>query len=338
MKWTIYNKESIQTYLKFIEAHPYAGIWHYPEWLKLQTVSKKVENGFFFSIEKENKIVLAGLILVYSLRLKKNYIYIPGGILYNDMDEDIYDFFIEHLSKLAKENNVIFSRIDSIVPFSEDYSKIIKKKKSHEIQKDPAIPQFTNIIDLDKNENNILKEMKPKGRYNIKLAIKKGVIVNEVNKKNLKNFYEILENTSQRDGFFVNELNYYSLFLDIIDDSKIIAAEYDNKVLAAGIFTYKKRQALYYYGASSSEYRNLMAPYLVQWKAIQIAKNKGCRYFDFMGIESPEKKGGRLAGVTDFKLKFGGRIVKFNPSFNIIHNQIFYKLYKTTKIILSLGR
>ena len=76
-----------------------------------------------------------------------------------------------------------------------------------------------------------------------------------------------------------------------------------------------------------------MAPYLIQWEAIKIAKKKNCKYFDFLGVAPPNASNNRLASVTDFKLKFGGEIIRFNPSFCIIHNVFFYHIYDEIKKI-----
>ena len=145
--------------------------------------------------------------------------------------------------------------------------------------------------------------MKPKGRYNIKLAEKKGVVVKE--SEDVSSFYELLLDTSSRDGFFINTKNYYESMLNTLSQAKLLCAYYDEKLIGAGIFTFTKNQGLYYYGASSNEYRNLMATYLLQWRAIQMAKEKNCRFYDFLGISAPDAKNDRLEGVTEFKLKFG---------------------------------
>ena len=179
-----------------------------------------------------------------------------------------------------------------------------------------------------------MNKMKPKGRYNIKLAGKKGVVIKKGTEPDLNTFYSLLKETSSRDGFNVNNEKYYELMLKSVPESELLIAVYENKIIAGGIFTYTKNQGLYYYGASSNEFRNLMAPYLIQWQAILNAKQRGCIYYDFLGISNPENPD-KLSGVTDFKLKFGGRIVKFNQSYQIIHNNFIFKIYKMIKKLLN---
>ena len=76
-------------------------------------------------------------------------------------------------------------------------------------------------------------------------------------------------------------------------------------MIAAGIFVFSGKTALYYYGASSSDNakRKYMATYLLQWEMIREAKRRGCTIFDFLGVADPEDPDSHLAGVTDFKLK-----------------------------------
>nr|MBP7554382.1 peptidoglycan bridge formation glycyltransferase FemA/FemB family protein [Spirochaetota bacterium] len=102
-------------------------------------------------------------------------------------------------------------------------------------------------------------------------------------------------------------------------------------VLCGGIFTYTNNQGLYYYGASSNIKRNLMAPYLLQWEAIKIAKEKNCLFYDFLGIADPDNPKDQLLSVTDFKLKFGGDVVRFQDPYHITHNVKKYYIYRFLK-------
>lgn len=93
----------------------------------------------------------------------------------------------------------------------------------------------------------------------------------------------MLETTS-RDGFSGNTITYYEKFLEIIPNSKLIFTKKDEEILSAGIFIFDMEVSIYYYGASTSkkDFRNLMAPYLMQWYAIQEAKKIGSKYYDFL--------------------------------------------------------
>jgi len=191
------------------------------------------------------------------------------------------------------------------------------------------ITPYTAIIDLKQTKEEILKKMKPKWRYNIRLAEKKWVEVKEVEKTkgNIKKFYELMNETTSRDKFSWNSLDYYITFLDKINSSKLLLAYKDEKIIAWWIFIFEKDVSIYYYWASTSnpKYRNLMAPYLLQWEAISIAKEKWSKLYDFLWVSSPWETNSSLSGVTSFKKKLTPDIREVSTSYIWINKK--YKYY-----------
>lgn len=172
------------------------------------------------------------------------------------------------------------------------------------------IEKHTAIIDLTQEDEAILSRMKPKGRYNIRIAEKAGVTIEQVpfSEEHLDTFYAILSETLERDSFSANSREYFRVFLRYLEKQELgglFFAKREGEIIATGIFIFYKKTALYYYGASSSDNtkRKYMASYLLQWEAIQEAKKRGCEVFDFLGIADPIDPKSPLAGVTDFKLK-----------------------------------
>ncbi|MBI4994508.1 peptidoglycan bridge formation glycyltransferase FemA/FemB family protein [Candidatus Peregrinibacteria bacterium] len=207
------------------------------------------------------------------------------------------------------------------------------------------------MLNLDKTEAEILAQMKPKGRYNIQVAKRHGIIVERlpgetVDENILNDFYEILQKTGERDLFGIHPKYFYKNLLEIFGAQNMadlfLAKTRDKKIIAGIIVIYYKDTATYYYGASDYEYRNLMAPYLLQWEAILEARRREMKYYDFLGIapgdNESEKNAGKntgrahpWTGVTDFKKKFGGREVKYPPAFDVIYKPTLYRLLKFVK-------
>ncbi len=90
----------------------------------------------------------------------------------------------------------------------------------------------------------------------------------------MEGFYDLMQQTTSRDSFAGNTQKYYEQFLTLNKNAKLLLAKIDDVVVAGGVFIFDKDVSIYYYGASTSDpkYRNLMAPYLLQWEAIQVAK------------------------------------------------------------------
>lgn len=209
------------------------------------------------------------------------------------------------IQKLAREEGVLLVQVESIF-YNDGFEMQADGFEKGYFKK--FITPYTAILDLQKDLDVLLSEMKPKGRYNINLAEKKWVVAFEAEKtdENIKIFYDLMLETTTRDHFSGNTLEYYKHFLRMIPESSLIFTKYEEVVLSAGIFIFGQEVSLYYYGASTSDktYRNLMAPYLMQWFAIERAKAKGSKYYDFLWVASPGDDDSPLAWVTDFKLKF----------------------------------
>jgi lipid II:glycine glycyltransferase (peptidoglycan interpeptide bridge formation enzyme) len=103
--------------------------------------------------------------------------------------------------------------------------------------------------------------------------------------------------TTSRDHFSGNSLKYYQDFLRIIPGSELIFVKSENTVVSAGIFVFSQEISLYYYGASTSDkqFRNMMGPYLMQYFAIQKAKDFGSKWYDFLGVATPGEEDSPLA-------------------------------------------
>lgn len=242
----------------------------------------------------------------------------------------------EKLMELCRKENCVFGQIESFW-VDEKINLELKNFKSWYYKK--FITPYTALIDLSKSKEEILSQMKPKWRYNINLASKKWVevFIAEKTQENIKIFYDLMRQTTKRDWFSGNTLEYYKNFLEIISESSLIFTKFEDKILSAGIFIFDREISIYYYWASTSDknYRNLMAPYLMQWFAIKQAKNIWSKYYDFLGVATPGEKNSSLAWVTDFKLKFTSDMRKISESYVFINKRFLYVLFWILKKIKS---
>lgn len=338
MKFELITQDNKQQYIAFCDSVYNSGVWHYPDWIQFQLASGRGKAAHNFAIYDDNdNIIAGGSYIVQHSSFGINFAYIPAGLLYTRIDDEVYKCFTDGLTELSGKYNTVFTQLDSITPINETYTGIITKAKHHSLHEKLPIPQWTNIIDLSMSEDEILTQMKPKGRYNIKLAEKKGVRIEVRPKEEVGTFYELLKATTERDHFRPNPPEYYRCMLDNIPDSLLMFALHEGDILCGGIFTYTHNQGLYYYGASSNIKRNLMSPYLLQWTALLEAKKRGCKYYDFMGIADPKNPNDQLKTVTDFKLKFAGTVTEFQTPYHIVHKPLRYWTYKTAKKIRKIG-
>lgn len=173
----------------------------------------------------------------------------------------------------------------------------------------------TIVVDLSKDEETMLMRMKPKTRYNIKLALRKGVEVRSVGIEGLQVWYELYKETAMRNGLHLNNFNYFqSMFVskmgcaDSDVNVQLLVAYYDNMPLAAMFLVMSAHRATYLYGASSASMRSVMPTYALQWKAMQIAKDCGCMEYDMFGVAPNPEPSHPMYGLYKFKHGFGGEM------------------------------
>lgn len=242
----------------------------------------------------------------------------------------------DKLIELCKSQNCLFIQIET---FKVDKNTSFKLNNFKEWYYKKFITPYTAIIDLSKSIEEIFALMKPKWRYNIWLSEKKWVKVSEVEKnlENIKIFYSLMLETTSRDWFNWNKIDYYKDFLEIIPESELIFTKFEWKILSAWIFVFDKEISIYYYWASTweKEFRNLMAPYLMQSYAIKKSKSIWSKYYDFLWVATPGDEKSSLAWVTDFKLKFTPDVRKVSESYIWINSKIKYYLLILLKKIKS---
>jgi lipid II:glycine glycyltransferase (peptidoglycan interpeptide bridge formation enzyme) len=178
-------------------------------------------------------------------------------------------------------------------------------------------PPDSVILDLSLPEEMLLTQMKGKCRYNIKLAEKNGVKVRVSSTAamtaDMDTFYDLYETTAKRDRIAIHGREYYESLLSLRGDGfpemRLYFAEHDGEALAAIITLFSKREAVYLYGASSNNKRNLMPAYLLQWQAIRDAKQYGAKIYDFYGIPPSDDEKHPMHGLYRFKTGFGGKTI-----------------------------
>ena len=204
-------------------------------------------------------------------------------------------------------------------------------------------PRGILILDILKSEEEILAEMKQKTRYNIKLAEKKGVkIYDSREEKYIEEFLRLVKVTAQRDKITSHPDAYYRKMFEIIPSEilKLYVAEFEGKIIAANLVLFFGKTATYLHGASASDHRNVMAPYLLQWRQIVDAKKAGCENYDFGGVKSYNTKHvtcnkNSWQGITKFKTGFAPDVEtkKFPGCYDIILKPAKYNLYRALQKI-----
>ncbi|MCW1888073.1 MAG: aminoacyltransferase [Candidatus Moranbacteria bacterium] len=238
------------------------------------------------------------------------------------------------LKKYAHKRNWMFLRVE---PQSREIQEHLFHGMSlkavealHDVQ-----PREVLMLDITLDEETLLKEMKSKSRYNIRLAEKQGVTVEMTrNEEDVQAFLDIMESTAKRKSIHFHSRSYYQFFLVHLkrEACELFVAKKDDVVLAGSIVYFYQGTAYYLHGGSGDTGRNLMAPHLLQWRQIQVAKQRGCKRYDFGGvaIKTPAAKGKDWSGITRFKQGFGPKTesLLFSGTHDLILQPVRYTLYR----------
>lgn len=238
----------------------------------------------------------------------------------------------ESIVALGQEKNLSFLRLEP------QYSSLVSilEQTGLRVRKAPfdVQPREILMISLIADEAEIFSSMKPKTRYNIRLAEKKGVTVHALAREDEEaQFLKILAATAKRKNISFHSSHYYQSFIRFFTEGRgqTFVAVKNGQVLAGSTVVFFGNTAYYVHGGSSDKGRDAMAPHLLQWEQIRFAKTKGCTRYDFGGVAiSHQEKGKDWAGITRFKAGFAPTTesIVFPGTYDIIFSPMRYALYQ----------
>lgn len=266
--------------------------------------------------------------------------YIPKGPVLDFGHREMAEALWSAIHHLARQKRAILLKIEPELPDSPVAAKQLQTwgfRPGRTVQ-----PRSTIHIDLRASLDEILARMKPKTRYNVRLAARKDVLVREGTAEDLPLFYRLMKVTGRRDGFAVHSRDYYETAYRLFVPTglaRLFLATYQDEVIAGLMAFAFGRRAWYLYGASADKERHRMPNHLLQWEAIRWAKQQGCLTYDLWGIPDevgaePEKykstvtnHPGGLWGVYRFKQGFGGQIVRYVGAYDYTYRPALAWLY-----------
>ncbi|MCL1918806.1 MAG: aminoacyltransferase [Peptococcaceae bacterium] len=271
--------------------------------------------------------------------------YAPRGPVADIHDAKLLNMIWAAVRAKAEERGAILFKVDPDVP-SEDteFTGLLKKAgfKFLETGKnfEGIQPRYVFRLDIRPSEEELLKAMHQKTRYNVRLAQKKGVTIRRGAREDLPAFYEVLKETTERDNFLVRSLAYFEDMYDTLAPggfAELFIGEYDGKVVA-GTFAMRTGEKVWYvYGASSNSYRNVMPNYLIQWEMIRWAKELGCTLYDFRGVSGDLSEDNPLYGLYKFKKGFNGVFTEFMGEWDLVYRPVMYRMWRLGEKVYSGG-
>lgn len=296
-----------------------------------------------FLVYLETEPVAYFQLIKYPLVAGKSYFYIPYGPVSKYFSEEFLAALKSELIKIATVENVVFVRLDFMPLIAGNIlQKFFTKSWRSTYHSAYFQPRFEWFLNLGKPLNTLLAEMHEKTRYSIRLSERREVkteIITENFGKYFSDFYALMQETSERNGFRLHSEAYYrEVFRSLpeVTNSFLSIARYGEKILAIDLIVVFGQTAHYVFGGSSGQERNRLAAYAGMWRAISWAKEIGCAEFNFGAISNVDDKYKGWDSLTTFKKKFGGREVVHSDFFDLVISPFWYWLYNIRKLIKKI--
>jgi lipid II:glycine glycyltransferase (peptidoglycan interpeptide bridge formation enzyme) len=276
-------------------------------------------------------------------------LYSPKGPLLDWTNEPLRERVLNDLQAFAKQQGTIFLKMDPDVvlgtgvpasgedAFENNGQAVMSelKRKGWEYASDQIQFKNTVVIDLESTEDEILARMKPKTRYNVRLAEKKGVNLRIGTGGDFPMLYKMYAETSVRDGFVIRDEGYYKTMWGTFMQSVVngqpacepIIAEVDGEPVAAIFVFYFAGRAYYVYGMSRNMHREKMPTHFLQWEAMKRAKANGCTVYDLWGAPEVFDESDSMWGVYRFKEGLGGKVVRTLGAWDFAPSPLWYRMY-----------
>ncbi len=276
-----------------------------------------------YGLYKAGKLTKAFQLTLHKIPFTNQYVgYLPKGPF---PDKDL----AEALKKIGRENNCAFIKIepDILLPTTNYQlpTTLIKSPK-------PLFTKYNFILDLTKSEEELLKNMHPKTRYNIRVAEKHGVKVEErTDDKAFEIYLKLYFETTKRQGYHGHNKYYHQKVWQTLKDAnmaRLLIAYYKGEPITAWMLLNFKDTLYYPYGGSSLAHREVMANNLIAWQAIRLGKKLGLKEFDMWGALGPNADSkDPWFGFHKFKQGYGGQLVEYIGTYDLVFNWPLYWMF-----------
>ncbi|MCG8350218.1 MAG: peptidoglycan bridge formation glycyltransferase FemA/FemB family protein [Chloroflexales bacterium] len=299
-------------------------------------------------LDDANHTILAGAQVLFRERYGVSVAYISRGPLFCG-DPAVDDLLLEALARIARRRRAIFLRLEpNMLAGDAQADQYHTWLLMHGFQlSDPIQPRSTLHLDLAPPPERLFASFSKGHRADIRKAERLGVVIRTGSDADIAAFYAIMQATSARANFGIHTEAYYRAAWQLFQPrSKLLLAEQDGQVVAAHLVFADSHAGLYLYSGASDVGLKAGANHLLQWHAIQWAREQDCETYDLWGIPDAlgraavapdeaartaletEAQADPLIGVYRFKKGFGGTTARYLPAYDQVYLAPLYALWR----------
>jgi peptidoglycan pentaglycine glycine transferase (the first glycine) len=235
-------------------------------------------------------------------------VHVPRGPACEPEDAAAWQAVLEALEELARRLGAVAVTVEPSA-WSEDVPALAARLGPGWVPVPPVQPSHTAVVDLAGGESAVLERMRPKGRYNVRLAERRGVVAVTLCDASTAaaRLARLCAATERRQGIVLPSAAHLRLVLTALPGARVHLATVDGEPVAGALVVPFAGEAIYLYGGSAARHRDRQPSALVQFHAMAAAIGDGCTRYDLWGIPPAAEPDHPWHGLRQFKLSLGGR-------------------------------
>ncbi|MBV9706829.1 MAG: peptidoglycan bridge formation glycyltransferase FemA/FemB family protein [Chloroflexi bacterium] len=274
-----------------------------------------------------------------------DWLYSRRGPIVERPDAAALTALIEHAHTIARKERAVVLRLEPNIADDEPYmEKWLTAYARLGFRTNPAAMHARRswVLNIRPSAEQLLANFKMTWRQNVRSAERKGVVIREATSEaDFDTYYELLKITSERDDFFIHSKEYHREILRHFrpeGNAVLYLAEHEGEAIAAKMLIRFGDWCWDMFGASSNSKRNLKPTYLLQYRCILWAKERGCSYLDFRAIPEILEPGEEMWGVYEYKKGFGGFSRLNMPTQDYVYRPLIYNAWRKVAEIRRIRR
>ncbi len=342
-KYQIIDATNRVAWDKFVTSHPEANFlqsWDFYEFHQSRglEVVRRVIIETLSKGSRKNPQIFAAYAGVVEHAKRGRHLAVAGGPILDWNDKKLVDMIFDDMRAQGEKYNCVFIRVRPQLELSD---RSLRLFKNHGLKKAPMYlsVEFAGVLDLSKNEDEILVGMRQRLRRALRKAAKNDIIVEtSTDPKDIHTFYEIQLQTARRHDFVSFSEDFLTKQFAAFapnGEAVLYTAKYQGEILAQNFMIFYGNEASYHYGVSSELGTKLSGAPLLHMQAMRDARERGIKRYNFWGIVDEDDTKHRFFGVSQFKRGFGVTELKYLPAHDLILNPL---AYQKTKIIETARR
>lgn len=332
----IIDAKNRQKWDKFVTSHPEANFlqsWDFYEFQQDRgnTVVRRI------AVDDQGEILGAYAGVVEAAK-RGRHLAIAGGPIVNWGKLELVEALFQDMREQGKAEHCAFVRVRPQLERSDESLELMRRLGAEPAPYYLSV-EFAGILNLEQDEETILKGMRQRLRRALRKAEKNDITVEKsTDPRNIHEFYTIQQQTADRHGFVAFSEDFLTKQFKAFaknDEAVLYTAKYQGETLAQNFMIFYGNEASYHYGVSSELGTKLSGAPLLHLEAMRDARKRGIKRYNFWGIVGEDETWHRFYGVSQFKRGFGVEELKYVPAHDLVLQPARYAF---TKFIETLRK